>query len=163
MFSFKLTETTYAALLPEAESFSHLQHHDSPALLCFTKISITAAGLQGQCLTTAVLRDQNRYISENSSKDVNEFLTGERESLFMPTVRRELRCCKTSPKFPSSLGCRQQSPASVHTASWTNSKTPSLAASLAWAKPHSVQLSSAAGWDSKQQNPDYREKGRGQT
>ena len=84
MFSFRTDrnkqETTYAALLPEAESFSHLQHHDSPALLCFTKISITAAGLQGQCLTTAVLRDQNRYISENSSNDVNESLTAERAS-----------------------------------------------------------------------------------
>lgn len=36
-----------------------------------------------------------------------------------------------------------------------NSKTPSLAASLAWAEAHSVQLGSAAGWATKQQNPHH--------
>lgn len=41
-----------------------------------------------------------------------------------------------------------------------NSKTASLAAPLAWAESHSVQLSPAAGWDAEQQNPNYRE-GRG--
>lgn len=41
-----------------------------------------------------------------------------------------------------------------------NSETPSLAASLVWAGPHSVQLGSAAGRDTERQNPNYRE-GRG--
>lgn len=111
-------ETTYAALLPEPDLFSHLQYHYGPALLCFAKICITAAGLQGQRLTTAVLRDENRYISETSSRDVNWVLAGEGACSCLQ-LGETWRCCETSPKFPSSLGSRQQSPASVHAASWT--------------------------------------------
>lgn len=166
MFSFKLTETSKRQLTLRffLKQNPSLIFSTMTALLCSASLKslLLLLGYKGSvlrqlCYVTRIVTFQKTVLK----MWMNSWL--ERESLFMPTVRRELRCCKTSPKFPSSLGCRQQSPASVHTASWTNSKTPSLAASLAWAKPHSVQLSSAAGWDSKQQNPDYREKGRGQT
>lgn len=92
---------------------------------------------------------------------MNEVLTGE-TACSCRQSGESWRCSKTSPKCTSSLGCRQQSPASVHNASWTFIlKTASLAASLEQAEPHSVQLSSAAGLDTKQQNPDYREMGLG--
>lgn len=105
-------EATYAALLPDTDPLSHLQHHDSPAPLCFSKICNTPAWLQ-----SSVLHDENYYILQTSSKDVNE-LTGETACSCLHSGERWW-CCKTSPNFPSSLWCRQQRPASVHAASWT--------------------------------------------
>lgn len=86
-------------------------------LLCFTTICITAAGLQGQCLTTAVLRDENRYISETSSQDVNTVLKGERACSCV--VRRELELLQNLTQISLVTGLQTTEPASVHAASWT--------------------------------------------
>lgn len=70
-----------------------------PALLRFTQICITAAGLQRQCLTTAKLRDKNRYISDTSSQDV-DLRAGERKPAHAYSQERAGDAAKPHPNFP---------------------------------------------------------------
>lgn len=65
----------------------------------------------------------------------------ERESLHMPSQTGERRgCSKTSPKLPSSLGCRQQSPALLHAASWTSVLKNAKSGRPCWHGPSLIQF-----------------------
>lgn len=77
------------------------------------------------------------------------------------------RCCKASPKLPSSLSCRQQSPASVHAASWTSIQKRQVWLPH-WHGPSLIQFNSVqqlAGTPSNKTPTTEREGGveRGQT
>lgn len=94
----------------------------------------------------------------------------ERESLHMPSQTGERRgCSKTSPKLPSSLGCRQQSPALLHAASWTSVLKNAKSGRPCWHGPSLIQFNKvqqpAAPVSKKKKPTTGREGGveRGQT
>lgn len=112
-----------------------------PALVCLLPLNTVLLQLQGQCLMTAGLRDENLYISVTTSQDADGSL-GRREKARTCLVRQERDgdAAKTSPKLPSSLGCRQQSPALLRAASWTSVLKNAKSGRPRWHGPSLIQF-----------------------